>query len=210
MIVRSYHVGLIGTNCYLLMDDTTHTCALIDPGDEGEFLVGKVRESGCELKMILLTHGHFDHVTAVPDVLRAYPGLPVYIHERDYNDATTGGGFSEGIGPIASAVYYKEGDTIQLGSLTITVLETPGHTRGSVTLKVGDEALFTGDTLFAGSCGRTDFPGGSYAQMLHSLARLGRLPGDYKVYPGHESHSTLERERAVNYYMKEAMSKLPQ
>lgn len=210
MKVRSYHVGLIGTNCYLLMDDDAGVCALIDPGDEGEYLAGRVKECGCELKMILLTHGHFDHVTAVPDILKACPGVPVYIHELDYSDAVTGGGFSEGIGPVDTVVYYREGDAIQLGGQTITVLETPGHTRGSVTLKVGDALLFTGDTLFAGSCGRTDFPGGSYAQIMCSLARLGRLSGDYTVYPGHEGATTLDKERKVNYYMKEALAKTPQ
>ena len=207
MNITSYPVGMIGTNCYLLTDETAKVCALVDPGDEGALLLSKVRASGCELKMILLTHGHFDHVTAVPEILKAYPGLPVYIHEKDYDDAVNGGGFAPGTGPIPSVVYYKEGDTVTLGSLIITVMETPGHTPGSVTLKVGDTDLFTGDTLFAGSCGRTDFPGGSYAQMMTSLARLGKLAGDYKVWPGHESASTLERERQVNYYMKEALSR---
>lgn len=210
MNVRSYPVGMIGTNCYLLMDDATRTCALVDPGDEGALLLTKVKESGYELKMLLLTHGHFDHVTAVPALLKEYPDLPVYVKEEDYEDVVTGGGFSRGTGPIASVVFYKEGDTVTLGGLTITVLETPGHTPGSVTLKVGDDTLFTGDTLFSGSCGRTDFPGGNYAQMMQSLARLGNLPGDYAVYPGHENATTLDKERKINYYMKEALSQYPQ
>ena len=207
MKIQTFPVGAIGTNCYLLTDESAKVCALIDPGDNGRFLVEQAKASGCELSMLLLTHGHFDHVTGIPEILEACPGLPVYIHERDYDEAVSGGGFSQGIGPIDSVRYYKEGDTVALGSLSITVLETPGHTPGSVTLSVNGEALFTGDTLFAGSCGRTDFPGGDYNQMLASLARLGRLPGDLKVYPGHEESSTLDRERAVNYYVKEALTR---
>ena len=100
--------------------------------------------------------------------------------------------------------YYDEGDTLTLGSLTIEVLHTPGHSLGSVVLKVGD-ALFCGDTLFAGSCGRTDLRGGSYEEILTSLKRLAELEGDYHVLPGHESFSTLERERKTNPYIREAM-----
>ena len=108
-------------------------------------------------------------------------------------------------GVIDSLNYYDEGDTLPLGSLTISVLYTPGHTAGSVTLKVGD-ALFVGDTLFAGSCGRTDLPGGSYSEIMASLARLGRLEGDYQVCPGHEGATTLDAERRGNYYMNEALN----
>mgnify|MGYP002803226893 CR=1 FL=1 len=102
-------------------------------------------------------------------------------------------------------VPYGEGDTLTLGSLTISVLHTPGHTPGGVCLQVED-ALFTGDTLFQGSMGRTDFPGGSYEQLMASLKRLGQLPGDYHVLPGHMGASTLETERKTNYYMREAMA----
>ena len=99
---------------------------------------------------------------------------------------------------------YDEGDTLPLGGLTIHVLHTPGHSKGSVTLRVGD-VLFTGDTLFAGSCGRTDLAGGSYEEIMSSLARLGRLEGDYHVCPGHDMTSTLERERQLNPFMQEAL-----
>ena len=209
MKVRSYPVGPIGTNCYLLTDEEAGVCALVDPGDDGAFLLDKAAETGCELKLILLTHGHFDHVTGVPEILARRPGLPVYLHPADRKDAEEGGGFTSGIGRVDSMIPYGEGDTVTLGGLTIRVLHTPGHTPGSVTLMVGD-VLFTGDTLFAGSCGRTDFPGGSYAQMMASLARLARLEGVFQVYPGHEGASTLERERRQNYFMREALEQAAQ
>ena len=101
-------------------------------------------------------------------------------------------------------LFYDEGDTLTLGSLTIEVIHTPGHSKGSVVLKVGD-VLFCGDTLFAGSCGRTDLAGGSYAEIMASLKRLGELEGDYHVCPGHDVTSTLERERRSNPFLMEAM-----
>lgn len=106
---------------------------------------------------------------------------------------------------MADTRSYDEGDTIAVGGLTLSVLATPGHSEGGVTLRCGD-ALFCGDTLFAGSCGRTDFPGGSVKKIMASLKRLGSLEGDLKVYPGHMEPSTLERERAWNPYLRQAMN----
>ena len=100
--------------------------------------------------------------------------------------------------------YYDEGDRVMVGSIPVDVLHTPGHSKGSVVLKAGD-ILFTGDTLFRGSMGRTDFPGGSYEEIMASLKRLAALPGDYRVCPGHEGLSTLETERRQNYYMRAAV-----
>ena len=102
--------------------------------------------------------------------------------------------------------YYKEGDRLTLGGLTITVLETPGHSRGSVCLVVGD-VIFSGDTLFHGSCGRTDFAGGSYEDILRSLKKLAQLPGQYQVYPGHDRSTNLDFERRVNPYVKQGLRK---
>ena len=154
------------------------------------------------MKYILLTHGHYDHTTAVPDLVKALPGVQVYIHQADANGA------GSQLFPLAAQVKdlnnYDEGDTLSLGSLTIEVLHTPGHSKGSVTLKVGD-VLFTGDTLFCGSCGRTDLRGGSYEEIMASLKRLGELEGDFHVCPGHDRTSTLERERKYNPFLLEAM-----
>ena len=176
--------------------------AIIDPGDDWERILHQVKKAEGEVKYILLTHGHYDHTTAVPDLVKALPGVQVYIHQADANGA------GSQLFPLAAQVKdlnnYDEGASLSLGSLTIEVLHTPGHTPGGVTLKVGD-VLLTGDTLFQGSMGRTDFEGGSYAEIMASLGRLGRLSGDYHVLPGHMGASTLEQERKTNYYLREAM-----
>lgn len=203
MKIKGFPVGMIQTNCYLLQDDVTGDIALIDPGDDAAFLLKQVESAGGTLRMILLTHGHFDHGLAIQDILKQYPELPVYIHEADYPSAIHGDGamFPYKIGPLPTAVFYGEGDTVTLGSLTLHVMSTPGHSPGSVVLRVGD-TLFTGDTLFAGSCGRTDFPGGSTQQMLDSLRRLAALEGNYHILPGHEGDTDLDWERQHNPYMQ--------
>lgn len=202
MKLDSLAVGLIGTNCYLLSDDTSgNAAAIVDPGGSADQILAKIKQDNLDVKMILLTHGHFDHVLGVQDILAAYPGLPVYITETDYPEARDGGQFGYSMGEVDSVRFYDEGDTVELGNLKIDVLRTPGHTPGSVTLRVED-VLFTGDTLFCGSCGRTDFPGGSFADMQRSLKRLADLPGDYRVYPGHESSTTLDYERKYNPFMQ--------
>ena len=202
MKLDSLAVGLIGTNCYLLWDETAgNAAAIVDPGGSADQILAKIKQNNLDVKMILLTHGHFDHVMGVQDILAAYPGLPVYITETDYPEARDGGQFGYSMGDVASVRFYDEGDTVELGNLKIDVLQTPGHTPGSVTLRVED-VLFSGDTLFRGSCGRTDFPGGSFGDMQRSLKRLADLPGDYRVYPGHEGSSTLDYERKYNPFMQ--------
>lgn len=206
MKIDSIMVGPIMTNCYLLSDETAGVCALIDSGDEADRVLDMVSRSDCALQYILLTHGHFDHTTAVRPILERYPDLPVYINEKDVVDGRQGDMelvFSRL--PEHNQRYYKEGDTLTLGSLTIRVMETPGHTQGSVCLLVGD-VMFSGDTLFRGSCGRTDFAGGDPKAMLASLDRLAALPGNYKVYPGHEGATELDYERRVNPFMTRRLS----
>ena len=166
MKIDSIQVGPIMTNCYLLCDDAAGVCCVIDPGDEPARVEQMVQRSGCELRYILLTHGHFDHCTGVAGMLERHPELPVYICEKDVTDGV-GSEMQFARLPEKNQRYYKDGDTLTLGALTISVLETPGHTPGSVCLLVGD-VMFAGDTLFRGSCGRTDFPGGDYRAMLRS------------------------------------------
>ena len=202
MEVKVLQVGPIGTNCYILEDEKAHAAAIIDPGDEAGRILQVIEDDGVDVKYILLTHGHYDHTTAVPQLHKALPQAEIYIHKADANGA--GSQLFPLTGQIPDLKFYDEGDTLALGDMTIQVLHTPGHSKGSVTLKVGD-VLFCGDTLFAGSCGRTDLAGGSYAEIMASLKKLGQLPGDYHVCPGHDVTSTLERERRSNPFLREAM-----
>ena len=202
MQVKVLQVGPIGTNCYLLEDEKAHVAAVIDPGDEAGRILQVIKDDGVDVKYILLTHGHYDHTTAVPELHQALPQAEIYIHKADANGA--GSRLFPLAGQIPDLKFYDEGNALTLGELTIQVLHTPGHSKGSVTLKVGD-VLFCGDTLFAGSCGRTDLAGGSYAEIMASLKKLGQLPGDYHVCPGHDVTSTLERERRSNPFLREAM-----
>ena len=157
MKVKMMQVGAIGTNCYILEDEETGKAAVIDPGDEAGAIANVLEEDKADVEYILLTHGHYDHTTGVPELKRRFPAAKVYIHRADANGA--GSQLFPLAGQVKDLNYYKEGDTLTLGSLTILVMETPGHSPGSVTLQVGD-VLFTGDTLFCGSCGRTDLRGG--------------------------------------------------
>ena len=202
MKVKLLRVGPIGTNCYILEDDQTNLAAVIDPGDEPELIQEALEKEGVEVRYLLLPHGHYDHTTAVPALHRVYPQADIYIHQADANGA--GSTLFPLAGEVDDLKLYDEGDVIRLGDHEIQVLHTPGHSPGSVTLKVED-VLFTGDTLFAGSCGRTDLRGGSYEQIMQSLKRLGELKGDFHVCPGHEATSTLERERRSNPFLMEAM-----
>ena len=204
MKIKILPVGELGTNCYILEDEDSKLAAVIDPGDEAGRIADQVKEDGVQVKYILLTHGHYDHTTAVPELHEKMPEAEIYIHRADSHGA--GGRLFPLASQVDDLLLYDEGDRLPLGGLTIEVLSTPGHSLGSVVLKV-ENALFTGDTLFAGSCGRTDLRGGSYEQMMDSLRRLAQLEGDFHVLPGHEAPSTLERERQTNYYMKEAMSR---
>ena len=158
MKIQALQVGSIGTNCYILCDENAHTCAVIDPGAEPELILSAAEKLDCAVDKILLTHGHYDHTGAVGELQAKWPETPVYLNRRDvYADACTQQLFPLLSGDVRD---YDEGDTVAVGGLTVTVLATPGHSEGSVTLRCQD-ALFCGDTLFAGSCGRTDFPGGS-------------------------------------------------
>ena len=198
-VIRSI-LGELETNCYILLDEETMEAAVIDPADEAETLRDTIENLGATLRYILLTHGHRDHTLAAPALHEMFPGAAVYIHAADKGPV--------GIYryPMEALIgedlkFYDDGDTLPLGSLTIEVITTPGHTGGSVCLRVGS-ALFTGDTLFAGSMGRIDLPGARPDLMMGSLARLAKLEGDYDVYPGHMEPTTMARERQYNLYIK--------
>lgn len=204
MNVKMLQVGPLGTNCYILEDEETRRAAVIDPGGNAPAILKALE--GAEVSYILLTHGHYDHTDGVAELAKALPQAEVYIHERDFRGVDTS------MCPLSVQMegvkFYDEGDCLPLGSRTIQVLHTPGHSQGSVTLRCED-LLFSGDTLFAGSCGRTDFLGGSIPKMMASLRRLGKLEGDFQVLPGHMGVSTLEEERRHNPYLRQAMQETP-
>lgn len=201
MLIKTLPVGQLETNCYVVTNEDTLECVVIDPGDESNTILDYLEANHLQCRAVMLTHGHYDHVGAV-DAVAEETGADVYLNQRD--DARHGADSHLPYTLKKNGRSYDDGDVIETAGLRFEVLATPGHTPGGVTLRCG-EALFTGDTLFKGSCGRTDLPGGNMEEELASLRRLCALPGDYEVYPGHMDSSTLERERAFNYYCRAAM-----
>ncbi len=197
--------GVASSNCYLLTDEVTGDTAVIDPGFEADELTAAVRSAGTEsVKAILLTHGHYDHIMGVAEIKRL-TGAEIYIYSDEMlfttdHSLNLSGRSGSNLQTFTADTALNDGDTIPLGELLIHVLHTPGHTIGSCCYLV-ENAIFTGDTLFKCTCGRTDFPTGSYPQMLESLKRLKNLEGDYHIYPGHEAETTLEYERKNNPFM---------
>ena len=194
IIIDALEVGPIGTNCYLVSLEGRDDAVIIDPGGEGDRIRAALK--GKAPAAILLTHGHFDHTGALAD----FPGVPIYIHPADeimLRDAAWSVGAEMGdTAPRPAATdFVKEGCVLQLAGMEITVLHTPGHTKGGVCYSIGD-VLFTGDTLFRRGYGRTDFPGGDFGELMASLRRLMRIEGDKRVYPGHGMATTLSRERS--------------
>lgn len=188
-------LGDYQTNCYIIKHKRSKTCCVIDPGSDAQTILDILRDMKLTLEAILLTHAHFDHVGAVKE-LAAEADCAVYLCPDDLSMPPA---FTAG--PLYYTHTYKEGDILHLAGLEFHVMHTPGHTPGSVCL-IADDALFTGDTLFAGSCGRTDLPGGSAEQICASLARLASLERDYYIYPGHGCNTTLAEEKQHNPYLK--------
>lgn len=207
MLIKTITVGAYETNCYIVADEATLDCAVIDPGADASAILDYLEETHLRCRFVLLTHGHFDHTGAVSDVLADTDAL-LMMHKADVG-VTVGGDYYRFVPPEGTK-FYAEGDVVCVGGLSFTVMETPGHTPGSVSLLCsgkdgGETVLFTGDTLFRDSCGRTDFPGSSAEDILRSLKRLAELPGDCEVYPGHGFSTTLARERALNYFVGAAL-----
>lgn len=212
MQIKVLRLGQVGTNCYILADEAAKLCTVIDPADHGEQIAMAIQQEGWTPTEVWLTHSHFDHILGIPGLRTVWPDLPVFCHPLDMeNHEPTTIMFGVEVPTVWSygnLEPYEEGDIMEIGDVQAEVLHTPGHTPGSVCLAVvtdQERVLFTGDTLFAGSMGRIDLPGGNEADMTKSLARLGRLEGDYRVCPGHEGLSTLFKERKHNHCLRSAM-----
>lgn len=212
MRINHYVVGMVQTNCYIVINDETKECFIIDPGASAKQLVEKIKEDNLTPVAILLTHGHFDHVAAAEDLAKEF-NIRIYAHEAEestlkYPDKNVSWmvGCEES---YRADIFLKDDEAITLAGFEIKVLHTPGHTEGGCCYYVADEAVvFTGDTLFAQSVGRTDFPGGSMSQIVHSireklmtLNEAGNIETDIMVYPGHNEPTTIETERMENPYV---------
>ena len=203
MIVKNATFGSIQNNCYLVVDEKTNSSALVDCTECSQKMLDFIGDT--DLKYIFLTHGHFDHITGVKGVKEKY-GAQVVISNEDapmllsakLSLAAFCGGEQNVVEPD---ILVSDGDVVKLNDIEFKVISTPGHTKGCVCYLVGDY-IFTGDTLFFCSCGRTDFPGGSPQEIIASLKKIAALDGDLKVMPGHDRLSNLNFERENNPYMK--------
>lgn len=207
MTVKEFLVGMVGTNCFLAVNSETKEALLIDPGDNAGEIRKYVDKNGIHPKAVLLTHGHFDHCMAARELAGHY-GIQVYAHEKDkeimenpaYNCC---GMIGRELVFTADEYFHGEKDHISMAGFELDVLHTPGHTPGGVCFYVAEEGiLFSGDTLFCESVGRTDFPKGSMSQLVRGIQdKLMPLPNDTKVLPGHGEWTTIGNERQYNPFL---------
>lgn len=202
MIIETIPVGMMVANCYIIGCEKTKEGAIIDPGADAASLLNKIKQLGLRMKYIILTHGHSDHIGALKEIKEKTDAL-VGIHPLDKEMLESPAlNLSEHMGRKLALdladIKVKEGDILSIGNEKLKIIHTPGHTPGGISI-VTDDAVFTGDTLFAGSIGRTDFPNGSTENILSSIEnKLFILPDHTKVYPGHGPSSTIEREKNTN------------
>jgi len=192
MIVKCFAVGWLSTNCYVVGCEETREAAVIDPGmdseKEADPILDYIKQSGFHIKYIINTHGHPDHV-AGNTLMKEATGAPILIHESNSEH-------------VQADRKLRDEDVIQVGNIKLVVLHTPGHTKDGISL-LGDNTVFTGDALFAGSVGRTDFAGGSYEELMRSIKnKLLSLPDSFKVYPGHGPSTTVGDEKRHNPFLQ--------
>jgi hydroxyacylglutathione hydrolase len=199
MQIQAFNVGILSTNCYVANCPETKETIIIDPGfdtsNEAEQIIRYIETNKLKVNFIVNTHGHSDHIHGDKILKRKYI-VPICIHPYDANCLE---GLSEDISP--ANVLLEDKKLLKFGRMTLQVMHTPGHSLGSISL-VGDNIVFTGDTLFAGGIGRTDFQGGSERDMRLSLEKLMRLPDEYVVYPGHGGFSTIGEEKRVDPFLR--------
>ncbi len=199
LVVKNMVLGIIMTNCYIAYDDVVKEAFIVDPADSADEIQLKITELGVKPVAILLTHGHFDHIGAV-DELRDKYKIKVYVYEDEKDVMTSDANLASMIGKrmsVEADEYLRDLQTIIIGGEKIQVIHTPGHTKGSCCFYLPDEkVLFSGDTMFCQSFGRTDFPTGSMSQLISSIKnRLLKLDDDVKVYPGHNEETKIGFER---------------
>ena len=190
MIIDKIVEPYFGENIYILIDEETKKCAVVDPGGASEKVLNYIKKNSLDLEYILLTHGHGDHIGAV-NYIKSKTNATIVAHSDSMH-----------CGPqeLDADIYVNDKDKLQLGSLKLSFIHTPGHTKGSMCIRVNDD-MFTGDTLFAGSIGRTDFYSGDYKQIEKSLKKLSKFEDKVKIHPGHGPSSTLGIEKMSNPYM---------
>ena len=207
MRIQSLCLGMVQTNCYILMNADTKEAVIVDPPENADAIERRVTVMGAKPVAVLLTHGHFDHIMAAKEIRERY-GIPVYAHEKEESlleDPSLNLSVMAGTGSYSmkADVLVKDGDEPEIPGFNVKVLHTPGHTAGSCCYYFPeDKVLISGDTLFYGSCGRTDFPTSSGRDMRESLRRLvNELPEDTAVYPGHDSQTTIANEKRFNPFV---------
>lgn len=192
-------VGSYMTNCYIVIDEITNESIIIDPGDDAERLLDEFNKTGSHLNFIILTHGHADHTAAVAEFRSKY-AVDVYMSKKD-SELIEKEEYMFGQKNENANKFIKDGDVLKFGSKNVKCIETPGHTPGGMCYLI-ENSLFSGDTLFNNSVGRTDFPGGDYAAIISSIKnKLMKLDDNIKVYPGHGSETTIGFERRSNPFL---------
>ncbi|MBR4287674.1 MAG: MBL fold metallo-hydrolase [Clostridia bacterium] len=209
MYITTLPIGPVSANCYIICDEKTKIGAVIDPGDFTPSLLKAIKDAGIEeLKYILCTHGHFDHIQGVSRLKEKYPESEILIGEKDcvaLSDSVVSlaSFFGAPFYPTVADRVLNGGDKITIGEITFDVISAPGHSEGGVMYYSKDEkAIFTGDTIFKGSIGRTDFNGGSMTVLMNTLQKIKRLPEDVKIYSGHGEATTVKYETEYNMYLR--------
>ena len=206
MKILNFVLGMVGTNCYLVVNEEEKQCILIDPAVYSGEIAEQIRREGLDLRAILLTHGHFDHIMGIDGFRKEFPEIPVYAHREEealLKDASMNASLEFGRQyTFSGAAYAEDGDVLDLAGMQFRVIHTPGHTIGGCCYYLQEEkVLFSGDTLFRESIGRTDFPTGNGGQLMRSIReKLFTLPEETAVYPGHMERTMIGDEKKYNPY----------